>query len=68
MIARPAVWLLRRSGLRTRQIEEVNIHTGHLALFRGTLQADGYAGFNRLYEGGHIREAACWAHVSPQVL
>jgi hypothetical protein len=31
--------------------------------FCGTLQADGYAGFNRLYEQGRIREAGCWAHV-----
>ena len=35
----------------------------HLNNFRGTLQADGYAGFNRLYEQGGIVEAACWAHV-----
>ena len=35
----------------------------HLKTFRGTLQADGYAGFNRLYDDGRIREAACWAHV-----
>lgn len=34
----------------------------HLKDFRGTLQADGYAGFHHLYEGGHMREAACWAH------
>jgi len=27
------------------------------------LQADGYAGFNKLYEKGRIVEAACWAHV-----
>jgi transposase len=35
----------------------------HLKKFRGTLQADGYAGFHHLYEGVHVREAACWAHV-----
>jgi len=35
----------------------------HLKTFCGTLQADGYAGFNRLYDDGRIREAACWAHV-----
>lgn len=35
----------------------------HLKDFRGILQADGYAGFGRLYEGGIIEEAACWAHV-----
>ena len=34
----------------------------HLASFAGTLQADGYAGFNGLYESGRIHEAACWAH------
>jgi transposase len=34
----------------------------HLREFRGTLQADGYAGFHHLYDSGHIREAACWAH------
>ena len=35
----------------------------HLARFSGILQADGYAGFNGLYEGGRIVEAACWAHL-----
>lgn len=35
----------------------------HLADFNGTLQADAYAGFNQLYEGGRLQEAACWAHV-----
>ena len=38
----------------------------HLAGFAGLMQADAYAGFNRLYEadrkGGPIVEAACWAH------
>ena len=34
----------------------------HLAPFTGVLQADAYAGFGHLYEGGRIREAACWAH------
>ena len=34
----------------------------HLASFSGVLQADAYAGFAHLYEGGRIREAACWAH------
>ena len=36
---------------------------GHLRHFAGTLQADGYAGFDKVYETGRIREAACWAHV-----
>jgi transposase len=35
---------------------------GHLKNYRGILQADAYAGFNKLYETGAIVEAACWAH------
>jgi hypothetical protein len=35
----------------------------HLQNYTGILQADGYAGFNKLYEKGRIVEAACWAHV-----
>jgi hypothetical protein len=35
----------------------------HLAGFKGVLQADGYAGFHHLYDGGGVHEAACWAHV-----
>jgi transposase len=34
----------------------------HLEKYAGVLQADGYAGFNKLYEKGRIVEAACWAH------
>jgi len=38
----------------------------HLAGYAGILQADAYAGFNRLYDadrtGGPITEASCWAH------
>jgi hypothetical protein len=34
----------------------------HLKDFRGILQADGYAGFDQLYQEGKIVEAACWAH------
>ena len=32
-----------------------------LVLFRGILQADGYAGYARLFDRG-VTEAACWAH------
>jgi len=35
----------------------------HLRGFQGILQADAYAGFHHLYDGGEIQEAACWAHV-----
>jgi transposase len=35
----------------------------HLRDFTGTLQADAYAGYEKVYESGRIQEAACWAHV-----
>ena len=39
----------------------------HLRDFHGVLQADGYAGFDKLYNDANpnhpIKEAACWAHV-----
>ena len=53
----PAVWFAYtadRKGEHPRR---------HLSDFTGILQADGYAGFHHLYEGGRILEAACWAHV-----
>jgi transposase len=34
----------------------------HLKGFRGTLQVDGYAGFERLTTTGEVVLAACWAH------
>src|SRR5213082_3793992 len=38
----------------------------HLASYTGLMQADAYAGFNRLYAAGRkpgpIVEASCWAH------
>jgi hypothetical protein len=52
----PAVWFAYspdRKGENPRQ---------HLKLYEGALQADAYAGFQRLYEGGTIVEVACWAH------
>ncbi len=35
----------------------------HLREFIGTLQADAYAGYGQVYEGGRVNEAACMAHV-----
>jgi transposase len=55
--AAPAVWFAYSPDRKGEHPEE------HLSSFRGTLHADGYAGFNRLYEDGRIQEAACWAHV-----
>nr|WP_234775249.1 IS66 family transposase [Paraburkholderia tropica] len=33
-----------------------------LAEFTGILQADAYAGFDKLYANGNVHEAACWDH------
>jgi hypothetical protein len=52
----PAVWFAYspdRKGERPKL---------HLKDYQGALQADAYAGFNHLYEGGTIYEVACWAH------
>lgn len=35
----------------------------HMKAFNGILHADGYAGFNAIFETGAVTEAACWAHV-----
>ena len=35
----------------------------HLSMFTGTPQADGYAGYDQVYEDGRIQEAGCIAHV-----
>jgi transposase len=53
----PAVWFAyspNRKGEHPQQ---------HLANYKGILQADAFAGFNRLYEGGAIQEAPCMAHI-----
>ncbi|HEX8812841.1 MAG TPA: IS66 family transposase, partial [Terracidiphilus sp.] len=55
--AAPAVWFAYSPDRKGEHPER------HLKQFRGTLQADAYAGFNQLYEGGRIHQAACWAHV-----
>jgi transposase len=52
----PAVWFAYtpdRKGEHPRQ---------HLAKFKGTLQADAYGGYQKIYETGNVLEAACWAH------
>jgi len=55
--APPAVWFSYTPDRKGKWPAE------HLATFSGTLQADGYAGYNALYATGRINEAACWAHV-----
>jgi transposase len=55
--ATPAVWFAYLPDRKGEHPER------HLREFRGTLQADAYAGFEKLYENGRIQEAACWVHV-----
>lgn len=55
--AAPAVWFAYSPDRKGEHPE------AHLNGFHGFLQADGYAGFNRIYEKGAIQEASCWAHV-----
>ena len=55
--AAPAVWFAYSPDRKGEHPER------HLEKFRGTLQADAYAGFNQLYDDGRVVQAACWAHV-----
>jgi len=55
--APPAVWFSYSPDRKGEHPQR------HLANFRGILQADAYAGFNKLYEGGAIQEAPCMAHI-----
>ena len=55
--APPAVWFRYSPDRKGERPLE------HLRDYHGLLQADGYAGFNRLYETGRVTEVACWAHV-----
>lgn len=40
---------------------------GHLAEYRGVLQADAYGGYDALYETGRVTEAACLAHARRKI-
>ncbi|MGH8377891.1 MAG: IS66 family transposase, partial [Gammaproteobacteria bacterium] len=56
-VSPPAVWFAYTPDRKGEHPQ------AHLSKFRGTLQADGYSGFEQIYKAGHIQEAACWAHV-----
>ena len=56
-LAAPAVWFAYSPDRKGEHPQQ------HLCKFTGILQADGYAGFNQIYESGRVQEAACWAHV-----
>jgi len=56
-VAAPAVFYRYSPDRRAEHPRE------HLAGFAGVLHADGYTGFEGLYDDGRVVEAACWAHV-----
>ncbi len=53
----PAVWFAYSPDRRGEHPQQ------HLKNFKGVLQADAYAGFNKLYEDGAIQQAPCLAHI-----
>jgi len=53
----PAVWFTYSPDRKGEHPQR------HLASFRGVLQADAYAGFNKLYDDGTIQQAPCMAHI-----
>lgn len=53
----PAVWFAYSPDRRGEHPQH------HLKTFKGVLQADAYAGFNKLYDDGTIRQAPCLAHI-----
>ncbi|MBA3774817.1 MAG: IS66 family transposase [Ramlibacter sp.] len=59
--AAPAAWFAytpNRQGLHPQT---------HLANFDGVLQADAYAGYDKIYTDGRVKEAACMAHARRKV-
>jgi transposase len=55
-ITPPAVWFAYSPDRQGEHPEK------HLREFTGTLQADAYAGYEKIYEDGRVQEAACMAH------
>jgi len=53
----PAVWFAYTPDRKGQHPQ------AHLSEFRGTLQADAYPGYEEIYKGGRVTEAACMSHV-----
>jgi len=58
----------RRGAASRRRVLSLHAHPGgrtsacHLKNFRGTLQADGFSGFDGWYVDRWVHEAAYWGH------
>ncbi|AKM33239.1 transposase (plasmid) [Pandoraea faecigallinarum] len=55
-ITAPVVWFTYTPDRKGEHPQQ------HLTKFKGTLQADAYGGYQKIYERGDVVEAACWAH------
>ncbi len=53
----PAVWFAYTPDRKGEHPQ------AHLREFTGTLQADAYAGYGVVYQGGRVKESACMAHI-----
>jgi transposase len=60
-IAPPAVWFAYSPNRQGQHPQS------HLADFSGVLQADAFAGYDKVFADGHIREAACMAHARRKI-
>jgi hypothetical protein len=58
----------RRRCSSIRRIARASIRGRTSETSAGVIHADGYAGFNELFAGNRIAEAACWAHVRRKFL
>lgn len=56
----PAVWFAYKQDRKGEHPQ------AHLREFTGTLQADAYGGYDAIYEGERVKQAACMAHVRRQ--
>lgn len=64
------IWVYATNDQRGPPITVYDFSTGRqqsashqfLDGFTGHLQADGYAGYQALYDRGQVKEVACWAH------
>ncbi|MDR0779405.1 MAG: IS66 family transposase [Pseudomonadales bacterium] len=57
----PAVWFAYSPNRKGEHPQ------AHLKNFKGTLQADAYAGYGAIYEAGSVLEASCWAHARRRI-
>lgn len=60
-IAAPAAWFAYTPNRQGQHPQS------HLAGFAGVLQADAFAGYDKIYADGRVREAACMAHARRKI-